>query len=234
MNYIERLRVLLAEDDKNLGTLLKTYLDSKGYEVTLCVNGKEALQMFKRRLFEFAILDVMMPQLDGFSLAQMIREKSKMPIIFLTARNMQDDIIRGFNIGADDYITKPFSMEELMMRIQAILRRADIQQRVDSDMAVFYVGKYEFDVNAQVLKIYNEEQRLTSKESMLLKMLCDNENEVVDRTEALLKIWKEDNYFNARSMDVYITKLRKYFRHDPSVRLLNVHGVGFKLVTQQI
>lgn len=226
--------MLLAEDDKNLGTVLTAYLEAKGFEVTLCVNGKEALDMFKRKLFEFAVLDVMMPQLDGFSVAREIRLTSQMPIIFLTARSMQDDKIRGFDLGADDYITKPFSMEELMVRIFAILRRADIQQRVDSDTAVFFIGKYEFDVNAQLLKFYNDEQRLTSKEAMLLKMLCEMENEVVDRKVALQSIWKEDNYFNARSMDVYVTKLRKYLRHDPAVKLLNVHGVGFKLVTRQI
>jgi len=229
-----KLRILLAEDDKNLGTILKAYLEVKGFEVTLCVNGEEALKTFHNQEFEFSVLDVMMPLLDGFSVARKIRETSSMPIIFLTARSMQDDKMRGFDLGADDYITKPFSMEELLARINAILRRTDIQRKNDSDQVVYKIGNYEFDVNAQILRIHTEEQKLTSKETMLLKLLCENENEVLDRSIALQKVWKEDNYFNARSMDVYITKLRKYFRHDSNVKLLNVHGVGFKLVTQQI
>lgn len=231
---INKLRILLAEDDKNLGTILKAYLEVKGFEVTLCVNGEEALKAFGSQDFEFSVLDVMMPLLDGFSVARKIRETSSMPIIFLTARSMQDDKMRGFDLGADDYITKPFSMEELLARINAILRRADIQRKADTDQMVYKIGNYEFDVNAQILRIHTEEQKLTSKETMLLKLLCENENEVLDRSTALQRVWNEDNYFNARSMDVYITKLRKYFRHDTNVKLLNVHGVGFKLVTQQI
>lgn len=229
-----KLRILLAEDDKNLGTVLKAYLEAKGFETTLCVNGEEALQAFGRQSWEFCILDIMMPIKDGFTVAREIRQMSAVPIIFLTARSMQDDKMRGFNLGADDYITKPFSMDELLARINAILRRADIQRKPEPDQPVYYIGRYEFDVNAQILRIGTDEQKLTSKETMLLKLLCENENNVLDRRTALQRIWNDDNYFNARSMDVYITKLRKYFKEDSNVRLLNVHGVGFKLVTQQI
>ncbi|HAQ65374.1 MAG TPA: DNA-binding response regulator [Bacteroidales bacterium] len=229
-----KLRILLAEDDKNLGTVLKAYLEAKGFETTLCVNGEEALHAFGRQSWEFCILDIMMPIKDGFTVAREIRQMSAVPIIFLTARSMQDDKMRGFNLGADDYITKPFSMDELLARINAILRRADIQRKPEPDQPVYHIGNYEFDVNAQILRIGTDEQKLTSKETMLLKLLCENENNVLDRRTALQRIWNDDNYFNARSMDVYITKLRKYFKEDSNVRLLNVHGVGFKLVTQQI
>lgn len=229
-----KFRILLAEDDKNLGTILKTYLEAKGFETTLCVNGEEALAVFRQQDFEFCILDVMMPLMDGFSVAREIRDVSTIPIIFLTARSMQDDKMRGFNLGADDYITKPFSMEELLARVNAIIRRSDVQRRPALDQQVYNIGNYEFDVNAQILRIGTDEQKLTSKEAMLLKLLCENENNVLDRRTALQRIWKDDNYFNARSMDVYITKLRKFFKDDSNVKLLNVHGVGFKLVTQQI
>jgi DNA-binding response OmpR family regulator len=225
------LKVLLAEDDKNLGAVLKAYLEAKGYITTLCINGKEAFDSFNKKKFDFCILDVMMPVKDGFTLAQEIRKLDKhIPILFLTAKSMQEDKIRGFEIGGDDYLTKPFSMEELLMRMKAILRRINEGNSTESKTAVYQLGKLNFDYNRQLLTGGEGENKLTSKEAELLKLLCDNANQVLDRSVALNRIWQDDSYFNARSMDVYITKLRKYLKEDPSVELLNVHGIGFKLI----
>jgi DNA-binding response OmpR family regulator len=227
----EGLKVLLAEDDKNLGTVLKAYLEAKGYRTILCVNGQEAFDIYKKKPVDFCIIDVMMPVKDGFTLAQEIRRTDKqIPILFLTAKSLQEDKLRGFEIGADDYLTKPFSMEELLARMQAIIRRATEAKSTDTDNPIYKIGKLTFDYNRQLLIAAGTEQKLTSKESELLKMLCDHMNEVLDRTVALNRIWQDDSYFNARSMDVYITKLRKYLKEDPSIELLNVHGIGFKLV----
>jgi len=230
----EQIKVLLAEDDKNLGTILTSYLNAKGFPTTLCVNGKEAYDSFRKDKFDFCIVDVMMPIKDGFTLAKEIRQiDQKIPILFLTAKSMQEDKLRGFEIGADDYITKPFSMEELLMRMRAIIRRTTESKTLDTSRNFYDIGKFNFDYNRQILKINSLEQKLTSKESELLKMLCDNINEVLDRSIALKKIWLDDSYFNARSMDVYVTKLRKYLKDDPNIELINVHGVGFKLVLNQ-
>ncbi len=227
----EQKRILLAEDDKNLGTILKAYLEAKGYNTTLCVDGKEALEKFKREDFNFCILDVMMPVMDGFALATEIRKlDSKMPLLFLTAKSMQEDKLQGFELGADDYLTKPFSMEELLMRMKAILRRSAKDQVRPT---VFEIGSFTFDYNRQLLMHNGEENKLTSKEAELLRLLCENLNRVLDRSVALNKIWYDDSYFNARSMDVYITKLRKYFKNDDQIELMNVHGVGFKLVVNE-
>ena len=226
-----KIKILLAEDDPNLGTILKAYLEAKGFPTHLCVNGQEALDTYLREAFGFCILDVMMPVKDGFSVAREIRKvDKKIPILFLTAKAMQEDIIEGLKIGADDYLTKPFSMEELLLRINAIHRRTQVSKPGDSEKSFFHIGQYSFDFARQILKIGEQEMKLTSKEAQLLKMLCDRMNDVLDRSEALNKIWLDDNYFNARSMDVYIAKLRKYLREDPDVELLNVHGRGFKLI----
>jgi DNA-binding response OmpR family regulator len=225
------IKVLLAEDDKNLGTILKAYLEAKGYETELCTDGREALEKFKRNDFGFCILDIMMPVMDGFALAAEIRKLDrKIPLLFLTAKSMQDDKLHGFDLGADDYLTKPFSMEELLMRMKAILRRS-ADDRVKP--SVFTIGTFVFDYNRQLLTKGSEEHKLTSKEAELLKLLCENMNRVLDRSVALNKIWFDDSYFNARSMDVYITKLRKYLKSDVHVELMNVHGIGFKLVVNQ-
>ncbi len=225
------IKILLAEDDPNLGTILKAYLEAKGFPTTLCINGQEAYNMYLKEVFNFCILDVMMPVKDGFTVAREIRKvDKKIPILFLTAKTMQEDILEGLKIGADDYLTKPFSMEELLLRINAIHRRTSPEISGDSDKTFFRIGKYSFDYSRQILKIEDQEQKLTSKEAQLLKMLCDRINDVLDRSEALTKIWLDDNYFNARSMDVYIAKLRKYLKDDPTVELLNVHGKGFKLI----
>lgn len=225
------LKVLLAEDDKNLGAVLKAYLEAKGYQTTLSVNGKEAFDFFNKKKFDFCILDVMMPVKDGFTLAQEIRKLDKqIPILFLTAKSLQEDKIRGFELGGDDYLSKPFSMEELLMRMKAILRRVQDGGERENRTSIFKIGKMTFDYNRQLLTSPTSENKLTSKEAELLKLLCDNSNDVLDRSVALNRIWQDDSYFNARSMDVYITKLRKYLKDDPAVELLNVHGIGFKLV----
>jgi DNA-binding response OmpR family regulator len=221
-------KVLLAEDDKNLGTILKAYLEAKGFPTELCVNGQEAMEKFKREDFNFCILDVMMPVMDGFALAKEIRKlDKKVPLLFLTAKSMQEDKIKGFELGADDYLSKPFSMEELLMRMKAIIRRS-AEDTVRA--TVFQIGQYSFDYNRQILTGPDDENKLTSKEAELLRLLCENMNRVLDRSVALNKIWFDDSYFNARSMDVYITKLRKFFKNDPRIDLMNVHGIGFKLV----
>jgi len=226
-----QINVLLAEDDKNLGSVLTSYLNAKGFPTTLCINGQEAFDKFRKDKFDFCIVDVMMPIKDGFTLAKEIRQiDQKIPILFLTAKSMQEDKLKGFEIGADDYMTKPFSMEELLMRIQAIVRRSTESKTMETSRTFYEIGLFTFDYNRQILKTSGDEQKLTSKESELLKMLCDNINEVLDRSIALKKIWHDDSYFNARSMDVYVTKLRKYLKLDPNIELINVHGVGFKLV----
>jgi len=225
----KKIKILLAEDDKNLGNILKNYLEAKGYPTVLSEDGKIALENFKRESFDFCVLDIMMPVMDGFTLATKIRKlDQEIPILFLSAKAMQEDKLHGFEVGADDYLTKPFSMEELLVRIKAILRRSNTPG--SSDVSLFKFGSFSFDYNRQLLSSGGEPQKLTSKEAELLKLLCENMNNVLDRTIALNKIWFDDSYFNARSMDVYITKLRKYLKDDPKVELINVHGVGFKLV----
>ena len=227
---MNKLKVLLAEDDFNLGKILTSYLEAKGYTIVLCVNGQEAYQAYLDEPFDICLIDVMMPIKDGFTLTKEIRKSDKdIPIIFLTAKSMHDDIIKGFNLGGDDYITKPFSMEVLLARIEAVLRRS--KETSDKTQVSFYqIGKYKFDPLNQMLSSEKSEQKLTSKETELLRLLCEHLNDTLDRTYALNKIWSSDSYFNARSMDVYITKLRKYLKEDSNIELLNVHGVGFKLI----
>ena len=226
---MEETRILLAEDDENLGSLLKEYLEIKGYKTGLYINGNKAYKGFIQEHYDLCLLDVMMPEKDGFTLAKEIRQiNSDIPIIFLTAKTLKQDVLEGFSIGADDYITKPFSMEELLFRIEAILRRTHTGS--GNQQETFKLGKYEFDAQKQTLTIDNQAQKLTTKEAELLKLLCNNKNKVLERNFALRTIWFDDNYFNARSMDVYITKLRKYLKQDPSVEILNVHGKGFKII----
>jgi two-component system, OmpR family, response regulator len=229
---MEKSKILLVEDDPNLGSLLKEYLEAKGYATILAVNGKEGYDVFSKDKFTICILDVMMPVKDGFTLAKEIRAiDANIPIVFLTAKSMKEDAIEGFSVGGDDYITKPFSMEELLLRIKAILRRTETQTSKNTDQEEFVIGKYKFDYKHQLLHINGVQSKLTTKEAELLKLLCLHVNEVLDRNFALKSIWNDDNYFNGRSMDVYIAKLRKYLKEDPSVELINVHGKGFKLLT---
>ena len=226
-------RVLLVEDDPNLGNLLLEYLQAKEYDTTLATNGKEGLTQFKNNVFDVCIFDVMMPVMDGFTLAREVRKlDTETPIVFLTAKSMKEDTIEGFNAGGDDYLTKPFSMEELLLRLKAILRRTKNQTLTNSDQNNFEVGEYKFDFNLQKLEVGGKAQKLTTREAELLKLLCINVNDVLDRTFALKSIWHDDNYFNGRSMDVYIAKLRKYLREDPNLEIVNVQGKGFKLLVK--
>lgn len=226
-----KIKVLLAEDDPNLGMVLKTYLEAKGFDVHLTVNGEEAFQSFVKNSYNICLFDIMMPLKDGYALAREIRtHDKKIPILFTTAKSMQQDVLEGFESGADDYITKPFSMEELLVRMKAIIRRSHPELLGENIQDHFLIGKYSFEYKRQVLSIGDQSQKLTSKEADLLKLLCERKNDVLDRSYALIKIWNDDSYFNARSMDVYITKLRKYLKQDPEIELMNVHGVGFKLV----
>ena len=221
-------KILLTEDDENLGMLLREYLVAKGYETDLLPDGEAGYDAFMSKKYDVCIFDVMMPKKDGFTLAKEIRMvNTEVPIIFLTAKSMKEDIFQGFKIGADDYLTKPFSMEELLFRIEAILRRT---KGTLGGQDVFQIGKYKFDTQKQQLIDGEKVVKLTTKESELLKLLCNNANKVLERNFALKTIWVDDNYFNARSMDVYITKLRKHLKDEPAVEILNVHGKGYKLV----
>jgi len=224
-----KTNILLAEDDPNLGTLLSEYLRAKGHQVTLAVNGQIAFEAFCKNRFDFVILDVMMPVKDGFTLAREIRKiDKKIPVLFLTAKSMKEDTLEGFNAGGDDYMTKPFSMEELLARMNAILRRIHGDQ-ADKPL-VHQIGKFTYDTIRQELKLGDQSQKLTTKENELLKLLAANINSVVERNFALTAVWGDDSYFNGRSMDVYITKLRKYLSVDESIEIVNVHGKGFRLV----
>ncbi len=225
-----KTKVLVVEDDPNLGTILNEYLHVKGYDTVLATDGEKGFDAFSKDDFDFIILDVMMPKKDGFTLAKDIRNTNKkVPIIFLTAKSLKEDRIQGFNLGADDYITKPFSMEELMARMNAILRRVDSNHQANEQQTEFTIGGFRFNTQTRVLTSADSEQKLTSKEAELLRLLCLNKNSVMDRTVALKAIWNDDSYFNSRSMDVYITKLRKYLKADSSIEILNIHGQGFRL-----
>ena len=225
----EKLKILLCEDDENLGMLLREYLQAKGYQAVLCQDGEVGYREFAKGKFDIAVLDVMMPKKDGFTLAQEIRQaNTEIPIIFLTARALKDDILEGFKIGADDYITKPFSMEELVLRIEAILRR--VHGKNAKDATVFRIGRFVFDAQKQLLTIGEKQTKLTTKENELLALLCAHSNEILQRDFALKTIWIDDNYFNARSMDVYITKLRKHLKDDDQIEIINIHGKGYKLI----
>jgi DNA-binding response OmpR family regulator len=222
-------KILLVEDDPNLGLLLQEYLNIKGFETDLGHDGDEGLSLFVKGQYDLCIFDVMMPKKDGFTLAKEIRMSNKeVPIIFLTAKSQKDDTLQGFRIGADDYITKPFSMEELMARMQAILRRKG-NGEVEA-VKTYKFATYLFDYEHQMLINNGESNKLTGKESELLKILCDNLGKPVSRSFALKTIWGDDSYFNARSMDVYVTKLRKFLKADEKVQIINLHGEGFKLV----
>lgn len=227
-----QLKILLAEDDRNLGTLLETFLKAKGFEVDLARDGKQALEKFNEGTYQFLILDVMMPELDGFSVAKEIREvDSHIPILFLTAKSMKEDKLEGFAAGADDYLTKPFSMEELLARVEAILRRSHVTNLPLDDN--FSIGTFNFDAQTRILTRDGQEQKLTTKEGQLLKLLAKNKNNILNRDAALRAIWGDDNYFNGRSMDVYIAKLRKMLKDDENIQIINIHGTGFKLIDQE-
>ncbi|MBO7233889.1 MAG: response regulator transcription factor [Paludibacteraceae bacterium] len=225
----DKIRILLCEDDENLGSLLHEYLQSKGYDADLQPDGEEGLLAFTKNTYDICILDVMMPKKDGFTLAIDIRNlNSNIPIIFLTAKMTKEDVLQGFRLGADDYLTKPFSMEELLYRIESIMRR--IHGKKEKYATEFKIGDFIFSSQKQNLTIGDKIIRLTTKESELLTLLAINGNNVLERNFALKTIWVDDNYFNARSMDVYITKLRKLLKDDPNVSIINIHGKGYKLI----
>ena len=223
-------RILLCEDDPNLGSLLREYLVAKDYEVDSMPDGQLGYQAFVENEYDLCIFDVMMPNKDGFTLASDIRKKdTKVPIIFLTVKALKQDILEGFKIGADDYITKPFSMEELLFRIEAIMRRVNMQ-KLQLGTTEYKFGRFMFDYQKQILTFDEEKHKLTTKEAEMLRALLQNANQILERNAALKAIWGEVTYFNARSMDVYITKLRKILQQDPDISIVNIHGKGYKLV----
>lgn len=225
--------ILLAEDDPNLGSVLKDSLEMENNYVELFTDGEQAWKAFNKDDFDICILDVMMPVKDGFTLAKEIKKVApNMPIIFLTAKSMKEDKLEGFKLGADDYITKPFSFEELQLRIEAVMRRVNSAMLPSEQQDEFTIGKYTYVDNERALKIGKESTKLTTKEAELLKLLAHNMNKIVDRDVALKSIWGNDNYFTGRSMDVYITKLRKYLKADDSIEIVNIHGQGFKLIAK--
>jgi len=227
-------RILLAEDDPNLGMLLKDYLQLKGkFEVVLCHDGEEASSTFTREHFDICIFDVMMPKKDGFTLGKEVRHiNPNIPIIFATAKAMIEDKAEAYNLGGDDYITKPFRIEELLLRINALLKRVSEPGKTEASIipSKFEIGNYKFDYTAQLITNGDAQQKVSTKEAELLRLLCLKKNEVLTREEALLSIWHDDNYFNGRSMDVFLSKLRKYLKEDPRVEIINVHGKGYKLL----
>ncbi len=231
-------RILLVEDDQNFGDVLRSYLEMHEYDVTLATDGAAGLESYEKGEFDLCIFDVMMPKKDGFTLAKEIREKDgEMPIIFLTAKTMKEDVLQGFKIGADDYISKPFNSEELLYRIQAILKRRQSKADPREEVKEYEIGKYHFNFPLRILTYRDNsgtenKDKLSPKEAQLLKMFCMYMNDILPRSEALTKIWGEDNYFTARSMDVFVTKLRKYLKQDGNIEIVNIHGNGFQLLVK--
>lgn len=231
----KKLNILLAEDDSNLGFVTKEYLEMNGFSVKWETNGKAALQQFFKGDYDLCVFDVMMPEMDGFQLAGEIRKlNTKVPIIFLTAKTMQDDRITGFKSGADDYITKPFSTEEFLLRVESVLKRSYNQIGDKSDnKGTYHIGKFLFDYQNLQLKIGNIEHTLTRKEADLLKILFLHRNQVLPRDTALRIVWGNDDYFTGRSMDVFITRIRKFLKEDPNIQIANIHGIGFKMIVDE-
>lgn len=232
-------RILLVEDDQNFGDVLRSYLEMHDFDVTLATDGAAGLESFRKGEFDLCIFDVMMPKKDGFTLAKEVRERdAEMPIIFLTAKTMKEDVLQGFKIGADDYITKPFNSEELLYRIQAILKRSQAKADPREEIKEFNIGRYHFNFPLRILTYTDEDtgeqekDKLSPKEAQLLRMFCMYMNDILPRSEALTKIWGEDNYFTARSMDVFVTKLRKYLKKDSNIEIVNIHGNGFQLLVR--
>lgn len=232
MNELNDINVLLVEDDASLGFVIKDNLEQQGMNVHLSVDGESAFEAFKAQQFDICILDIMLPKVDGFTLAANIRELNKdVPLIFLTAKSMKEDKIKGFKLGADDYMVKPFNIEELILRIQVFLKRSG---KPRTSRETYQVGDYTFNYPGMELQHASGIKRLTRKEASLLKLLCDNRNEMLPREKLLQEVWGTDDYFAGRSMDVFISKLRKYFSHDPRIEIINHHGIGFKFVVQEI
>lgn len=228
-------KILLVEDDPNFGSILRDYLTMNDFEVVLAKNGMEGFEKFKKDEYDLCILDVMMPYKDGFTLAKEIREKNKeVPLIFLTAKTMKEDVLKGYKVGADDYLNKPFDSEVLLMKIKAIMQRKASEVKADTTKFEFEIGKFHLNSKLRFLTFPGDEPiKLSPKENELLKMLALHENDLMPREMALTKIWRDDNYFTSRSMDVYIAKLRKYLKQDENVEILNIHGEGFRLVVKK-
>ena len=227
---MSKAKLLVVEDDPNLGDILKEYLEMKGYEPTLCRDGEEGWNKFKKDKYDLCLLDIMMPKKDGFTLAKEIKKvQEDLPVLFLTAKNQKDDIIEGLKIGADDYLTKPFSMEELLLRITAILRRTQKSTEVNA-LKTYTFGDFVLHYDEQFIQGPEGKHKLTSKENELIRLLASEINKLVNRSHALKQIWVDDIYFNARSMDVYLSKIRKILKDDPKVQIITVHGEGFKLI----
>jgi len=227
---MESKKILLVEDDPNFGSIMKSYLEMNDYQVTLKVDGKQGLSAFKSQVYDICILDVMMPEMDGFTLAREIKKvNSRVPFIFLTAKSLKADMLEGFKTGADDYITKPFDSEVMLYKIAAILKRKSSSDP-ETEITEFNVGKFIFHNTLRTLTSEGETQQLSPKEAKLLRMLCTARDGILIRKEALETIWGADNYFNGRSMDVFIAKLRKYLKADPSLEIVNIHGNGFRLI----
>jgi two-component system, OmpR family, response regulator VicR len=227
---MSKAKLLVVEDDPNLGDILKEYLEMKGYEPTLCRDGEEGWNKFKKDKYDLCLLDIMMPKKDGFTLAKEIKKvQENLPILFLTAKNQKDDIIEGLKIGADDYLTKPFSMEELLLRITAILRRTQKSTEI-SALKTYSFGDFVLHYDEQFIEGPDGRHKLTSKENELIRLLASEINKLVNRSHALKQIWGDDSYFNARSMDVYLSKIRKILKDDPKVQIITIHGEGFKMI----
>ncbi len=232
-------KILLVEDDQNFGDVLRSYLEMHDYNVTLATDGEAGYHAFLKDEFDLCIFDVMMPKKDGFTLGREVREKNKeVPMIFLTAKALKEDVLEGFKIGADDYITKPFNSEELLYRVQAILKRSQKSSNPMEEVKEFEIGNYHFNYPLRILTYIGEndekhKDKLSPKEAHLLRMFCMYKNDVLPRSEALTKIWGEDNYFTARSMDVFVTKLRKYLSKDNQLEIVNIHGNGFRLIDKR-
>lgn len=225
--------IFLVEDDLSFGAVLKSYLEINDFEVEWVDDGQFALNQFKKGAFDICILDVMLPHVDGFTIGAEIKKVNPgIPILFLTAKNLRDDVLQGYRIGADDYITKPFDTEVLIFKIKAILKRGNGIAGKETEF--YQIGSYVFDYNLRVIERENSKQKLSPKEAELLKMLCDNQNKLLPRETALKKIWGDDGYFTARSMDVYLTKLRKLFAEDPTIEIRNIHGSGFMLEVKDL
>ncbi len=226
-------RILLTEDDPNFGAVLRDYLELNNFDVTLCSNGALGLSTSQKKDFDLCILDVMMPEMDGFTLAREIRKRTpQVPFIFLTAKTMKADVVEGYKIGADDYVTKPFDSDVLLYKIRAVLKRNEETQSIEELPTEFTIGNYQFNSRLRSLKIAGQEFKLSPKEAELLRMLCAHMNDVLPRSVALRTIWGEDSFFTARSMDVFVVKLRKYLKEDPKVEIVNIHGNGYRLVVK--
>ncbi|MCP4580738.1 MAG: response regulator transcription factor [candidate division Zixibacteria bacterium] len=228
---MSEIKILLLEDDRNLGMLIKEHLEMQGYRTTLRVNGEDGFSAYRNDHFDLCLVDVMMPKKDGFTFAREIRqENQEIPLIFLTAKSLKEDKIQGFNIGCDDYLTKPFSMEELLLRIRAVLKRSIGSQKKESAVTEFEIGSYFFDCRKQTLENKKNKYKLTPKETDLLRLLCLNINQTLKRDTALNEIWGNNSYFSGRSMDVFVSKLRKYLHDDRKIEIMSIHGKGIRLI----